>query len=223
MQAIRERVISMLANVSAELAEGVASGIGIDVPAAQERVLASPATPEVTRSPALSLMARPGSGGIRGRQIALLVADGVAGDSLRTAHAALAGAGAAPRFVGARLGKVTPRSGAPIHVEVTLETAPSVVWDAVVVPAGDDSLAALGQAVDFVKDPYRHGKGHPRARRRQCPVAAAKLPRCPARRQRRSGLDHGRPSRRCRSAVAAFIAAVAKHRVYERETDPPRV
>ena len=223
VQAIRERVISMLANVSAELAEGVASGIGIDVPAAQERVLASPATPEVTRSPALSLMARPGSGGIRGRQIALLVADGVDGDSLRTAHAALAGAGAAPRFVGARLGKVTPRSGAPIHVEVTLETAPSVVWDAVVVPAGDDALADLGQAVDFVKDPYRHGKAILALGDSSALVAAAKLPDSLPDGSADPGLIVAGHRGGADSAVAAFIAAVAKHRVYERETDPPRV
>ena len=223
VQAIRERVISMLANVSAELAEGVASGIGIDVPAAQERVLATPAQPEITTSPALSLMARPGDGGIRGRCVALLVADGIDADSLRAVHAALAAEGAAPRFIGARLGKVVPKTGAPIHVEVTLETAPSVVWDAMVVPAFDEALAGLGQAVDFAKDQYRHGKAILALGDGSALVDAAKLP---------DALPDGRPDpgvvvagRRggADSAVAAFIAAVAKHRVYERETDPPKV
>src|SRR6476661_3297930 len=114
VEAIRERVISMLANVSAELAEGVAGGIGIAVPAAQPRVLETPADPEVTASPALSLMARPGNGSVKTRRVALLVADGIDGASLRALHAALAAAGAVPRFVGARLGVVRPASGDPI-------------------------------------------------------------------------------------------------------------
>src|SRR6476646_6487027 len=71
VEAIRERVISMLANVSAELAEGVAGGIGIAVPAAQPRVLETPAAPEVTTSAALSLMARPGDGSVKTRRVAL--------------------------------------------------------------------------------------------------------------------------------------------------------
>ena len=223
VQAIRERVISMLANVSAELAGGVASGIGIDVPAAQERVLTTPAQPEITRSPALSLLARPGDGGIRGRRIALLVADGIDADSLRAAHAALAGAGAAPRFVGARLGKVAPRAGAPIHVEVTLETAPAVVWDAMVIPAGDDAFAAMGQAVDFVKDQYRHCKAILALGDSSALIDAAKLPGALPDGRADPGLILAGRQGGGRSAVTAFMAAVAQHRVYERETDPPRV
>ena len=113
VEAIRERVISMLANVSAELAQGVADGIGIAVPAAQPRVLENPPTPEVTTSPALSLMARPGDGSVKTRRVALLVADGIDGASLRAVHAALAAAGAVPRFVGARLGRRASGVGRP--------------------------------------------------------------------------------------------------------------
>ena len=158
VQAIRERVISMLVNVSDELAQGVADGIGIAVPAAMPRVLETPAVPEVTVSPALSLMARPGDGNIRGRKVALLVADGIDATSLRAAHAALAEQGALPRFIGPRLGRVQPGVGDAIHVEATFETAPSVIWDAMVLPAGDDKLALHGRAVEFLKDQYRHCK-----------------------------------------------------------------
>ena len=223
VQAIRERVISMLANVSTELAQGVAAGIGIDVPAAQVRVLATPARPEVTMSPALSLMARPGDGGVRGRRIALLVANGVDGTSRRAAHAVLAGAGAAPRFVGARLGMVTPGEGAPIHVEVTLETAPAVVWDAVVVPAGDDAIAGMGQAVDFVKDQYRHCKAILALGESSALIDAAKLPDALPDGSADPGVILAGRRGGADSAVAAFIAVVARHRVYERETDPPKI
>ena len=159
--AIRERIVSMMANVSRKLAEGIASGLGIPVPPAQPRVLENPAKPEVTLSPALSLFARPGNGSVAGRRVALFVCDGVEAGSLRATHAALAKAGAAPRFVGARLGRVTPADGDPIDVEVSMEAMPSVLWDGLVLPAGDaaqSTLAGLGQAKEFLKDQYRHCK-----------------------------------------------------------------
>ncbi len=223
VEAVRERVVSMLANVSAELAQGVADGLGIPVPPAQERVLQNPATPEVTVSPALSLMARPGDGKVRGLKVALLVADGVDGASLRAAHRALAAEGAAPRFVGVRLGRVQPASGDAIHVEVTLETAPSVTWDAVVVPANDDALAGFGQVLEFLKDQYRHCKpmlflGSASRAMQECRLPT-ELPDGGA----DPGIVIGGASASEGKEIQAFIAALAKHRIYERETDSPRI
>jgi catalase len=219
VEAIRERVISMLANASPELAQRVADGLGIAVPPAQPRVLDTPAQPEVTASPALSLMARPGDGGVKTRRVALLVADGIDGEGLRAVHAALAAAGAVPRFVGARLGRVQPASGAPIHVEVTMETAPSVLWDGVVVPAGDGALAALGQAVEFVKDQYRHCKTLLVLDAKSAVVERAMLPAALP----DGSADPGVVVRGPADVAHAFIAALARHRHYERETDPPAV
>ena len=219
VQAIRERVISMLANVSSVLAQGVADGLGIAVPPNQPRVLETPATPEVTRSAALSLHARPGDGNVRGCKVAMLVAAGIDAESLRVAHATLAAQGAVPRFVGVRLGSVAPASGAPIHVEVTMETAPSVLWDAVVVPGGDAALAALGQALDFVKDQYRHCKPI-LALGGSTLLAEAKIPLALA----DGGADPGLiVSQGGGDPVAAFVAALGKRRHFERETDPPRL
>jgi catalase len=220
VQAVRERVVSMLANVSAELAQGVADGLGIPVPPAQPRVLETPAAPEVTRSPALSLFARPGNGSVRGRKVALLVADGVDGESLRAAHQALAGQGAAPRFVGARLGRVQPSSGDPIHVEVTLETAPSATWDAVVVPGNDASLAGYGQVLEFLKDQYRHCKPMLFLGGASRTMEACRLPATLPDGRADAGIVAGNAGD---AGVSAFIAALGKHRGYERETDPPRV
>ena len=219
VEAIRERVISMLANASPELAQRVADGIGIAVPAPQPRVLETPATPEVTVSPALSLMARPGDGSVKTRHVALLVADGVDGASLRGVHAALAAAGAVPRYVGVRLGAVRPASGEPIHVEVTMETAPAVLWDGVVVPGGDDGLAPLGQAVDFVKDQYRHCKTILVLGTDSALVERAMLPTTLP----DGSDDPGLVMAGSGDAASVFIAALSRHRHFERETDPPRV
>jgi len=230
--AIRERIVSMMVNVSPKLAEGIASGLGIPVPPAQPRVLESPAKPEVTLSPALSLFARPGNGSVAGRRVALFVCDGVEAESLRATHAALAKAGAAPRFVGARLGRVTPADGDPIDVEVSLEAMPSVLWDGMVLPAGgaaQATLAALGQAKEFLKDQYRHCKPILVLGGSTTLLDAASIPQTlpdgsadpglvleRATGGANAGTDGGSPA-------VAFMSALARHRVFARETDPPAV
>src|SRR5687767_1750673 len=99
-RAVRERVVAMLANVAAELAESVAHGLGMAVPPPLPKAIAKPRKPEVAASPALSLFARPGDGSIRTRRIAILVADGVAGASVEKIHSGLVQACAVPRLVG---------------------------------------------------------------------------------------------------------------------------
>ena len=217
-QAIRERVLSVLVNVAPELAEAVATELGVPVPAGQTRALADPATPEVTESPALSLFARPGTAGVKGRRIALLVADGIDAAPLREIHAALAAAGAAPRFVGVRMGRVTPGAGDPIHVEVTMEAAPSVVWDAVVVPGNDAALATSGQAAEFLKDQYRHCKSILVLGESSAVMDKAGIPAQLFGGDADPGIVQG-----AANSAETFMAAVARHRHYERDTDPPRV
>ena len=159
--AIRERTIALLANVDATLASSVAEGLGIDVPQALPRAVESPAKPEVTSSTALSLFARPGEPSVRTRHVAILVADGTDGAAALAVHRRLSDQGAVPRMVGARLGSVATAEGDELEVEITFETSPSVLYDAVVIPGGDEAaatLSKLGQAVEFVKDQYRHCK-----------------------------------------------------------------
>ncbi|HUQ51259.1 MAG TPA: catalase, partial [Gammaproteobacteria bacterium] len=221
--AIRRRMVAGLRNVAEELAEGVASGLGLELPEPLPKVLERAPRAEVDSSPALSLFARPGDGEIKARRIAILVADGVDGEPLERLHAELAKRGAVPRFVGALLGSVQPASGEPIEVEISIDAGPAVVYDAVVLPDGKDAveeLAQLGQAMEFVKDMYRHCK----------PILALGA----------SGdllgsagiwkvLPNGEPDpgvlhfEKPRGSLDAFVAAIAKHRHYERETRPPRI
>ena len=158
--AIRERTVSMLRNVSDELAKPVADALGLELPRPMPRVI-EPPKPEVNRSPALSLTARPGDGSIRGRRIAILVAPGMDGESVATAQKALTEAEAVVRLVGARLAAIETADGDTVEPDGTLETMPSVLFDAVVVPDGAKAataLAALGHAREFLRDQYRHCK-----------------------------------------------------------------
>ena len=100
-----------------------------------------------------------------------------------------------------------------------METAPAPLWDGVVVPGGDAALAELGQAVDFVKDQYRHCKTLLVLGAESALVARATLP--PTLPD--GSDDPGLVMARSGDAATVFIAALARHRHYERETDPPRV
>ena len=218
--AVRARVVSLLRNVDEDLAATVADGLGIELPPAQPVLRAAKAV-EVERSDALSLFARPGDGGVRGMRVAVLVAPGVEATSLRSVCDALAQAGAAPRFVGLRLGSVQPIDGAPIEVEATVENMPSVLWDAVVLPDGSaaqDRLSADPLALDFVRDQHRHGKPMLVLDPGAVLLAAAGLP---------SALPDGRPDPGLVLAegdggdpAGAFLRALAARRHFDREGVP---
>jgi catalase len=223
--AVRVRMVSMLANVAPELAQAVADGLGIDVPEPMPLALNKKYRSEVQTSTALSLFARPGDGGIRTRRVAILVADGVDGEAATALHEGLLKAGAVPRFVGPRLGQVDTAQGDALEVEISLEAGPSVVYDAVAVPGGDEAvrvLSTVGHAQEFIKDAYRHCK----------PIlalgaGATLLDACGA----SDNTGDGEPDPGILSfeegeaaeALRAFIAAIAKHRHFQRETDPPLV
>jgi catalase len=224
--AVRERVVAQLRNVARELAEAVAEGLGMtELPDPLPKVRRSAAKPEVQASDALSLLARPGEEGIKTRRIAILVADGVDGGAALAIHQTLAAQGAVPRFVGIKLGRVRSVANQALDIEVSMEAAPSVLWDAMVVPDGQDAVTTLsesGHAKEFLKDQYRHCKPILLLGAAGTLLEATAIPtELPD-----GGADPGLlqyRSDQTDAAVAAFIAALAKHRHFERETDPPRV
>ena len=217
-QAIRERVVSMLANVDARLAAGVASGLGFEVPAPMPRVLDLEVKPEVQQSKALSLRARPGDGTVTGRRVAILVADGADAGSLLAIHGAIASAGAVPRFVGPRLGRIQSTGGQPLHAEASIESMPSALFDAVVIAGGaaGAALAKLAPALDFVREQYRHCKPLLVVGEGTAVLQEARVP---------TDLPTGGkdPGVVLQGDVAAFLAALAQHRLFDRELDPPAV
>jgi catalase len=221
--AVRERMVSGLRNVDEQLAREVADGLGMrQLPDAMPKALRKPVKPEVARSTALSLRARPGDGSIRARRVAVIVADGVDGKMVRRVADQLVGQGAVPRFVASMLGTVRTTSG-ELEVDTSVEAMPSVLFDAVVLAGGESvaaTLAADGRILEFVKDQYRHCK----------PILAlADSPRLLERAGIPATLQDGQPdpglivSKDANAGTREFIAALAKHRHFERETDPPRV
>ena len=224
--AIRERMVAGLRNVDESFATNLARQLGmLDVPGPLPRAGES-SEPEVTRSPPLSLLARPGKLGIRTRRIAIFVADGVDAQMASGIHDRLLAAGAVPRFIGVRLGEVAGAESGEIPVEASFEAMPSVLFDAVVVPHGPratESLSDVGQALEFLKDQYRHCK----------PILAlgtgidlvgkagvsARLPGG----EPDPGLIVDREVENVEVALDDFIVALTAHRAFAREMDPPGV
>ncbi len=217
--AIRERMVASLVNVSEHLAAAVAQGLGIAVPPAMARVLAQPATPEVAKSPALSLTALPGDGGVRTRSVAILLADGVDGAAVLAVQAALHEAGASTHLIASRLGSVACTNGVPLQASATLENAAPVLFDGLVLPDGPAALAKLSgyvEVMNFISNQYWHGKtilalGASQALLERAGVTAT-LPDG----QADPGIVLG-VNAAAEPAAARFITALGKHRHPERE------
>jgi catalase len=219
--AIRERMVAGLRNVDDGLAAAVAEGLGIrNLPAPLPRALEREVTPEVTKSPALSLTARPGDGTIRTRRVAILVADDANVGDLREISDGLMERGAVPRFVGTRLGRVEGRDG-EIEVDVPVDAAPSVLFDAVVVAGGNAgaALAGDGRIVEFVKDQYRHCKPILVFGNDSLVLTKAGVPLDV---NADPGLVLAEPDD-VGPAFEVFVTALAGHRAFDRETYPALV
>ena len=222
--AIRQRVVSLLANVDDVLATSVAAGLGFAVPAAAPLIASAPA-PQYDPSPALSLTSYPGSGGITTRKVAILATDGVDTTVLSKIYDVLLAQGAVPRVVAAKLGAVKGPGNGSWQADVTIDAAPSALYDGLIIPPGGASITSLcenGLALEFLKDQYRHCK----------PImvldgAAALLDRT----ELPVVLPTGDPdfslingaSEQLDEALAQFIQALAGQRELGRETDPPVV
>ena len=226
--AIRERMVASLRNASEALAKKVADGLGMDpMPAPLPLALPNPAKPEVKKSPALSLMARPGDGSLRGRKVALLVAPGVQAEALEQLQAALLERGAVGRLVGPRIGGFATADGGTLQADASMENEPGFLFDGLVLPDGDEAVAALaqdGHTAEFVKDQFRHCKTILAIGASRKLLAQAGLPQSLDKSQAQGGtglivVDAGQAA----AGVAAFLDALVKHRHFGREMDPPLV
>ncbi len=170
---IRERMVGMLAHVDKGLAGRVAEGLGLPVKKIEGLLnLSIPADGDpkdfqprrsvtsLERSAALSMVLPPKEG-IQSRKVAILVADGVDGEAVKGMQTALAAAGGQGKIVATRSGSVQAANGSEWKIDFSLLTTGSVLFDAVYIPGGERSVAALlrtAKARMFVQDAYLHCK-----------------------------------------------------------------
>ncbi|GHJ47392.1 catalase [Catellatospora sp. TT07R-123] len=221
---IRQLMVEHLNQIDHELAVAVAAGIGVASPAA------GPAN-HGRRSPTLSQASMPGSTGVLGRKVAVLVADGVEAASLETVRDGLVGAGAVVELLGLVDGAVTTSDGAALPVTRAMNTVASVLYDAVVVADGEaaaELLVSDGVAVHFVAEAYKHAKALGVLGTGDRLVQAARLPVYEA--SDRVSAPASKPSARALDGVVflapgadadddfvgQLTAAIAAHRHYDR-------
>ena len=215
-KAIRRRMVGILREIDLDLAEAVAAGIGVTVP--DEPIQVPPGTSApgprgdnggVTASPALSLDNQPKTS-IATRKIAMLVSDGFDAGPAARVRDRLVAAGAIVEIIAPVLGVVDPIDGPGLDVDKTFLTGSSVFYDALYIPSGAASVAALagsGDALHWISEAFKHCKtiaaeGDARALLERCGIADE-----PGVLAARSDLP------------TALIAAIAQHRHWERAID----
>ena len=226
---IRERMVGLLTLVDEALATRVGEGLGItprrpngpinlSVPADgdpkefQPRPAKRPARP----SPALS-MANTVKDTAKSRKIAILAADGVDENAVATMTRLLTAAGAMAKVIGPRLGTIKGARGGEVKVDMSFATVGSVLFDAVYLPGGPASAAALqneAPALLFVHEAYKHCKA--------LAATGAGVELLPESRSADPAILVGEDAQVAKLAPD-FIGAIAQHRNWSREAAGRRI
>ena len=155
---IRERMVAGLVNVGEDMAERIATGLGMALPAGLQPTV--PPRDDLAPSLALSMLGRP-PGTFAGRRVGALVTDGTDATVLAALRAALEAEGAELLLVAPTIGGVETSDGQRVAANEKLEGGPSVLFDAVAILAstqGAEVLARRPSAIQFVADAHAHAK-----------------------------------------------------------------
>jgi catalase len=155
----------------------------------------------------------------KGRKVAILVAAGVAVDEIKAIQSALVAENVLSEIVGPHVGEIVGEGGVT-EATKTFANSSSVLFDAVYVPGGEESVKMLKEIPDalrFIDEAYKHGK-----------AIAASGEGVELVKQTKAG-DLTRDVDRAEQGVlfeddadslaAAFIVAIASHRFHLRQTD----
>ena len=237
--AIQERMLGLISQVDKSLAEAVAKGLGLKVPAKPEQPMnmSIPAdgnpkdfqpkqvVSSLKKSAPLSMANTP-KDNIQTRKIAFLAADGVDLAAVNAMKKALTGAGAVVKIVAPHLGYLKATGGSEGKTELKIDfsflTTASVLFDAVYVPGGEKSVAALkgeADAIHFINEAYKHCKAIAASGAgveliMASHINAVKNP---------DDVDAGlvlNEDPKAQKIADAFIVAIAQHRHWEREQMP---
>ncbi len=155
---IRERVVDHLLQIDVTLAQAVATNLGLKLSDEQLKTAPPKDVNGLKKDDSLSLYAQP-SGDIKGRQVALLLSDGVKAADVLAILQALKAQGVHAKILAAHMGQVLADDGSVLPVDATFTGLPSLTFDAVIVPDGNiDALLLSGDARYFLLEAYKHLK-----------------------------------------------------------------
>ena len=153
---IRMRIVSHLRNIDEDFAATVARKLGIaEVPPAAPAARATQTNLKAAKS--LSIQHNP-PGTFKGRMMGIVLSDGFDGAMLAALESLVNEAGGVVKIIAPAIGGATCSNGNLRAANERLGSAPSVLFDAVALILGDDSLATVPAAKLFLSDAYDHCK-----------------------------------------------------------------
>ena len=172
---VRLRMLGLLNIVDKDLADNVALGLGLTVPTQPEQPInkgvgadaGNEQEPKTTiktpkPSPALSMITnKNNSNTIESRSVAFLCSDGVDSKSIDDLKTSLEKKGAEVKIIGTNATAVKSSDGKMIPVDHSLHTVSAVLFDAMYVPSGKESIAKLqklDKVPEFLMDMFKHCK-----------------------------------------------------------------
>jgi catalase len=152
--AIRARIVAHLRNIDEDMAADVAARLGLaELPAPAAR----PTNTDLRPSKALSIQLNaPDS--FHGRVMGVMLSDGFDGTLLAALEKSVAKEGGLVKILAPRIGGVLCSKDNLHKVDEKIGSAPSVLFDAVAILPGQDSLATTPPALAFLSEAYQHCK-----------------------------------------------------------------
>jgi catalase len=150
---VQQHMVDRFNQVDHELAKRVAQGLGMPTPP-------EPETPNHGKQSA-ALSQEHTTKTAKGRKVAILAADGVDSAQLMALKQALSEMDVATEVVSRFGGTIKGTEDQKIEVDQTFSTTASVLFDAIYVPGGTQSIEALKmheEALYFIDEAFRHYK-----------------------------------------------------------------
>ena len=204
---------------------GTADKGGATAPIAAGVMSPTTASGGLQRTSGLSMVESSPPTTIKGRKVAILVADGVSGTQVEAIKAALKAEGALGEVVAPHLGTITSADGGQVEAKKTFATAASIFYDAVIVPGGAqsvDALTKMGDAREFVAEAFKHAKSLAFVADGVNLLNMADIPGKPQQIKpdtngEAPGLTGVIVANDVQAAMTQFVAAIAKHRHWTRQ------
>jgi catalase len=150
---VRERMVNLFNHIDHELAKKVAMGIGIPAPTQAMSENHGKSSAAISQENTIKTA--------KGRKVAILAADGVDAEQIMAIKSALKEAGVSAEIVSKFKGTIQSADDREITIDKTFLTSASVLYDAIYVPGGTQSIETLkmeGDAVYFIDEAFKHCK-----------------------------------------------------------------
>lgn len=201
---VQQQIVEMFSNVDVELAETIAIGVGANPPTNKGEVKMDLASPALSQEQMKVNTAAT-------RKVAILAADGFNGSEVNQVLESFKSTCITAEIISNNRGVITSSKGQQVEVNQTFQTADSVLFDAVYVAGGQesvDTLKASKEPIYFVDEAYNHFKA----------IGVGKEG---AEILTKAGIGSIEPAGGIvavseKNGVAAFIEAIAKHRHWTR-------